>query len=293
MPGVGGHYHHIAGNPTVLYPAPEPGMVPQTSFYNQTTSAPYFPENQIQTHIPAAVQELPSQPTFQSSQAPISPPYSQTNQGQASNPPSTQSQISSANLHQFGGPLFDPSDPALFNFDISSLNFGNHYGALEMGMLGHMSSGVAETPPGDCGALGGAIGRRPIIGFFGKQDDKTHRICALSLSSLLFSLLTHPLFFTSSPPHLHHHIHQLIPFHHKVTCYPPSTHPGGDLQLCNSAQFTLHSTLEPCAHQTINPTRPAEPYTTVPVIPTSTKYTILFSLSVFYYNLLPPLLPTL
>jgi hypothetical protein len=54
-------------------------------------------------------------------------------------------------LHQnaYGGPLFDPSDPALFNFDISSLNFGNHYGALEFGMLGHMSSGAAETPPGD------------------------------------------------------------------------------------------------------------------------------------------------
>jgi hypothetical protein len=47
-------------------------------------------------------------------------------------------------MQQFG-PLFDPSDPALFNFDISSLNFGNHYGALEFGMLGHMSSAV-DTP---------------------------------------------------------------------------------------------------------------------------------------------------
>lgn len=37
-------------------------------------------------------------------------------------------------------PLFDPSDPALFNFDIASLNFGSHYGALEFGMLGQMSS---------------------------------------------------------------------------------------------------------------------------------------------------------
>jgi hypothetical protein len=35
---------------------------------------------------------------------------------------------------------FDPSDPALFNFDISSLNFGNHYGAMEFHFLDHMSS---------------------------------------------------------------------------------------------------------------------------------------------------------
>jgi hypothetical protein len=45
--------------------------------------------------------------------------------------------------------FFDPSNPALFNFDLEGLNFGNHYGALEFGMLGHMSSGAAETPPKD------------------------------------------------------------------------------------------------------------------------------------------------
>ncbi|KAF2150255.1 hypothetical protein K461DRAFT_229807 [Myriangium duriaei CBS 260.36] len=43
---------------------------------------------------------------------------------------------------------FDPTDPHFFNFDISGLNFGNHYGALEFGMLGHMSSGAGafESP---------------------------------------------------------------------------------------------------------------------------------------------------
>ena len=49
----------------------------------------------------------------------------------------------------FNGSLFDPSNPALFNFDLEGLNFGNHYGALEFGMLGHMSSGAAETPGTD------------------------------------------------------------------------------------------------------------------------------------------------
>lgn len=49
----------------------------------------------------------------------------------------------------FGGALFDPSNPALFNFDLEGLNFGNHYGALEFGMLGHMSSGAGEAEPKD------------------------------------------------------------------------------------------------------------------------------------------------
>lgn len=49
----------------------------------------------------------------------------------------------------FGAPLFDPSDPSIFNFDISGFNFGNHYGAMEFGMLGHMSSGAVGTPDVD------------------------------------------------------------------------------------------------------------------------------------------------
>ena len=50
---------------------------------------------------------------------------------------------------QFATPMFDPSDPSIFNFDISTFNFGNHYGAMEFGMLGHMSSGAVETPDVD------------------------------------------------------------------------------------------------------------------------------------------------
>ena len=46
-------------------------------------------------------------------------------------------------------PTFDPNDPTTYNFDPASYNFGNHYGALEFGMLGHMSSGAAETPSTD------------------------------------------------------------------------------------------------------------------------------------------------
>jgi hypothetical protein len=78
---------------------------------------------------------------------------SPTFQGQLSRQNSMQQPLSvqASNDAQpsYGGALFDPSNPALFNFDLEGLNFGNHYGALEFGMLGHMSSGAAETPPKD------------------------------------------------------------------------------------------------------------------------------------------------
>jgi hypothetical protein len=52
-------------------------------------------------------------------------------------------------MNNFSTALFDPSNPAIFNFDLEGINFGSHYGALEFGILNHMSSGAAETPPRD------------------------------------------------------------------------------------------------------------------------------------------------
>jgi PAS domain-containing protein len=40
---------------------------------------------------------------------------------------------------------FDPSDPAIFNFNIDGLNFGNKYGALEFNMLQTMSNGMNDS----------------------------------------------------------------------------------------------------------------------------------------------------
>ena len=80
------------------------------------------------------------------SQSPVSPTFtlkanpaarnnslsSQVNQ----QPPSTGvSGATNPSQNPFAGPFFDPSDPALFNFDLSSMNFENRYGALEFGML--------------------------------------------------------------------------------------------------------------------------------------------------------------
>jgi len=55
----------------------------------------------------------------------------------------------SSPMNNFTQALFDPSNPAIYNFNLEGLNFGSQYGAMEFGMLGHMSSGAAETPPHD------------------------------------------------------------------------------------------------------------------------------------------------
>lgn len=60
--------------------------------------------------------------------------------------PLNQQHIGSISNPSFEASLFDPNDPSMFNFNISDLNFGNQYGALEFGMLGHMTAGAMNTP---------------------------------------------------------------------------------------------------------------------------------------------------
>ncbi|KAA8565598.1 hypothetical protein EYC84_009450 [Monilinia fructicola] len=95
----------------------------------------------------------PSYPLFAANQQGQMPPPLQNRLSFGSNQPSPISPTfhTAGNRpgHFGGGAFFDPSNPALFNFDLEGLNFGNHYGALEFGMLGHMASGSAETPPQD------------------------------------------------------------------------------------------------------------------------------------------------
>lgn len=45
--------------------------------------------------------------------------------------------------------IFDPSNPAIFNFNLDGLNFSSQYSAMEFSMLNHISSGTANTPPQD------------------------------------------------------------------------------------------------------------------------------------------------
>ncbi|KAI5865950.1 hypothetical protein GGS23DRAFT_554777 [Durotheca rogersii] len=93
---------------------------------------------------------LPDSISFGGQQSPVTPGFPTPNNTRAAQMGSMQvPQVSSEMPNNYSPALFDPSNPAIFNFDLEGLNFGSHYGALEFGMLGHMSSGAAETPPRD------------------------------------------------------------------------------------------------------------------------------------------------
>jgi hypothetical protein len=144
MPGVGGHYPYMNGNRPTPLPSQDTqhhSVSPQSNMYTQAQPTAFYAPNSIQGPLPVTQDAR----AFSNHQSPISPPFNQAHHGSVQAAPSTMAQNQQGQMQPFG-PLFDPSDPALFNFDISSLNFGNHYGALEFGMLGHMSSGAGETP---------------------------------------------------------------------------------------------------------------------------------------------------
>ncbi|KAF8850304.1 hypothetical protein BDZ45DRAFT_197520 [Acephala macrosclerotiorum] len=63
---------------------------------------------------------------------------------QESLPNLTEPQASN-DVQSFGGTLFDPNNPALFDFDLGGLNVRNHFSALKFGHLGHMASGSEES----------------------------------------------------------------------------------------------------------------------------------------------------
>ncbi len=84
---------------------------------------------------------------YGSQQSPVSPGFPPPSNSRPGHMGSVSVPQVSSDVPGFSTALFDPSNPAIYNFDLEGLNFGSHYGALEFGMLGHMSSGAAETPP--------------------------------------------------------------------------------------------------------------------------------------------------
>lgn len=99
----------------------------------------FGPQQNVET--PSQYQSTPTQQ--------VSPV--QTIPGSMDQPPT----IETSGGQSFDQSFIDANDPSLFNFDISGLNFGNRYGALEFGMLGHMSSGAVGTPDVDLSSIGG------------------------------------------------------------------------------------------------------------------------------------------
>lgn len=100
---------------------------------------PPLMEHGIDFSAPPNVETPPHYPRSSSSQQ-TSPLQEMT---QAMEPANTVPM--SVGAGSFDSSFFDANDPSLLNFNISDLNFGNHYGALEFGMLGHMS-GAVGTP---------------------------------------------------------------------------------------------------------------------------------------------------
>ncbi|KKA22373.1 Transcription activator of gluconeogenesis acuK [Rasamsonia emersonii CBS 393.64] len=172
MPGVGANFYNQANamrnnkNP----PFPQNGTNatkaesnPGNNFYASSQPSSFaFDQNKTSNQILS--ENTISQSAF-NTQSPVSPTFSMTT---TSAMPSTMTQQTSVtdpsigtapSQSPFGGAFFDPSDPALFNFDLASMNFGNRYGALEFGMLGHMATGAGDTPPSDTATQRGSVGR--------------------------------------------------------------------------------------------------------------------------------------
>lgn len=113
-----------------------------SNFFSQSTASQFPIFSSAQTPMGSIAENGP----FGSQQSPVSPSFQSSRNPQIG--AMTMPQVSSP-MATFGALPFDPSDPNIFNFNLEGLNFGSQYGAMEFGMLGHMSSGAAETPPQD------------------------------------------------------------------------------------------------------------------------------------------------
>ncbi|PGH00827.1 hypothetical protein GX51_05604 [Blastomyces parvus] len=179
MPGIRGNYYNQAnatrnnpsqranGSSSNSNKASRQG-VSSANFYAPQTASNYNAYAQAksqQGHVrPAVMQDASMNPGVFHAQSPPSTqnfdlPANPQTQNVSSAMAQTPSSVSGQNQDPFGAAFFDPSHPALFNFDIASMNFGNRYGALEFGMLGHMATGAGDTPPSDSATQRGSIGR--------------------------------------------------------------------------------------------------------------------------------------
>lgn len=141
-------------------PMSQPG-----SYYPPTTSSAYAQYNQMahQGPMPPQIMQNANMVGDYAAQPTVDPATQfQANSSQQVSPVQAiattmdqPSALGSAGRTSFDHSFVDPNDPSLFNFNISDLNFGNHYGALEFGMLGHMSSGAVNAPDVDgMGSMG-------------------------------------------------------------------------------------------------------------------------------------------
>ena len=161
MPGASNHFQYINNLRQAQQQHPQSPTYPMNStgdVYSQAQSVTNYPiYNQVTTSGQLPMTDaLMNASAYGAQQSPIS----QTFPGSAGVPQTSMQSLVQAMqsaapppdtsaIQDFGGNLFDGQDMAQYSFDPASFNFGNHYGALEFGMLGQISSGAAETSPGD------------------------------------------------------------------------------------------------------------------------------------------------
>ena len=191
MPGVVGPFYNNGGNQdndrSVLHSGlPLVAEQQQQQQQQQSNGVGFYPTPQSGSynayqdssisHSPLPAQS-PASPSYdlKATTTPHNPSISSSSVSKAQPPrPPTATAVTAADSgsqNPFAGPLFDPSDPALFNFDLSSMNFENRYGALEFGMLGHMATGAGDSPSdsathrGSVSGAGAAFSTTPAGGF--------------------------------------------------------------------------------------------------------------------------------
>ena len=161
VPGFAGNYHVNGGHGMHTVPG-----APQMGSHGLPVTQPnsFYPHYNQMAHQGPLPPQMMQHPSIEYAAQPNVDPASQfpTNSSQQMSPVSTMTTTMDQNsmLGNTSGTSFDPSfvdpnDPSLFNFNVSDLNFGNHYGALEFGMLGHMATGAMNSPDTDgMGSMG-------------------------------------------------------------------------------------------------------------------------------------------
>ncbi|KAB8268058.1 transcription activator of gluconeogenesis acuK [Aspergillus minisclerotigenes] len=173
MPGIGGNFYNNTMRSNL--PLSRNGANAVNATTQPSSSPNFYPTPQSNSY--SVYQENTMNQNSFTSQSPVSPTFTlKTNPAARNNslssqvnqqPPSTGvSGATNPSQNPFAGPFFDPSDPALFNFDLSSMNFENRYGALEFGMLGHMATGAGDSPS-DSATQRGSMGRSGSAQFSG------------------------------------------------------------------------------------------------------------------------------
>ncbi|KAK3109226.1 Transcriptional regulator of nonfermentable carbon utilization, partial [Teratosphaeriaceae sp. CCFEE 6253] len=158
MPGFAGGYHvngaQMSAVPGAAQLSPNAMSVGQQTYFQQNGPANYPQYAQVahQGQMGPPLMDANSVISDYASQNNVETPiqYQQSTSSQQVSPAQdlVNNADSSAATGSFDSSFFDANDPSLFNFNVSDLNFGNHYGALEFGMLGHMS-GAVGTPEVD------------------------------------------------------------------------------------------------------------------------------------------------